>query len=230
MKISVIVPVYNECKTLKLVVDKIQSTELGMEKEIIIVDDGSKDGTAEIIRSLPFSGIKKVFHNVNLGKGAALCSALKEVSGDIVIIQDADLEYDPAEYSVLIEPIKAGVADVVYGSRLSGGRPQRAHFFWHKVGNEMLSLLMGVVYNTTLSDIETGYKVFRADVITNLGIRSPDFAVEIEITAKILKRGNMRIYEVPISYYGRSYKEGKKISWMDGFAALWAIIKFRFFN
>lgn len=228
MKLSVIVPVFNESRTIKAIIAEIQA--INIDKELIIVDDGSTDGTCQILESLDQANIKKVYHKSNQGKGAAIRSALEYISGDIVIIQDADLEYDPRDYGTLIEPIIMGKADVVYGSRLSSGKPQRAYMFWHKIGNQMLTLLVGILYNTTLTDIETGYKVFKAEVIKNLKILSSDFSVEVELTAKILKDKELRIYEVPISYYGRTYREGKKITWKDGFAALWGILKYRFIN
>jgi glycosyltransferase involved in cell wall biosynthesis len=167
-----------------------------------------------------------VVRQANRGKGAALRAAIPRITGDIAVIQDADLEYDPADVLVLIEPIQHGLADVVFGSRLSGGRPQRAYLFWHMVGNRFLSLVTGLLFNTTLSDMETGYKAFRVDVLRSLDLRADDFSIEPEITAKICKR-KLRIYEVPISYYGRSYDEGKKITWRDGFKALWMLFRVR---
>lgn len=228
MKLSVIIPVFNESKTIKTIIEKVQGTDI--DKEIIIVDDGSTDGTRSILESFKDENIKKIYHKINLGKGSAIKSALEHVSGDIVIIQDADLEYDPCDYYTLIDPIRKGRADVVYGSRLSGASQQRAYMFWHKLGNQMLTLLVGILYNTTLTDIETGYKVFKAEIIKNLRIRSSDFTVEVELTAKILKNKEWRIYEVPIAYYGRTYSEGKKITWRDGFSALWAILKYKFLD
>lgn len=228
MKLSIVVPVFNEINTIEEIVNKIN--EVDINKEIIIVDDCSMDGTRGILKKMKGENMRIFYHERNQGKGAALVTGFKEISGDIVIIQDADLEYDPREYKNLIDPILKGMADVVYGSRLIGGRPQRVHLFWHKLGNQFLSLLVGLFFNTTLTDTETGYKVFKAEVIKNLKIRSRDFRVEVELTAKILKNNNLRIYEVPISYYGRSYREGKKITWRDGVAAIGAIIRFRFFD
>lgn len=228
MKLSIVVPVFNEINTIKVIIGKIN--EVNINKEIIIVDDCSTDGTRDILKEIKGENIKIFYHERNLGKGAALITGFSKISGDIVIIQDADLEYDPREYENLIDPILNGMADVVYGSRLIGGRPQRVHLFWHKLGNQLLSLLVGIFFNTTLTDMETGYKVFKAEVIKNLRIHSRDFSVEVELTAKILKNGDIRVYEVPISYYGRSYQEGKKITWRDGITAICAIIRFRFFD
>jgi glycosyltransferase involved in cell wall biosynthesis len=190
---------------------------------VIVVDDGSTDGTGDIAAKQ--DGVL-VVRQENKGKGAAIRHGLRHVDGDIVVIQDADMEYDPAEVPALIEPIERGVADVVYGSRLSGGRPQRAYLFWHLVGNRFLSLVTGLLYNTTLSDMETGYKAFRTDVIRDLPLRENDFAIEPEITGHVCKR-RLRVYELPISYYGRTYAEGKKITWRDGFKALWVLIRVR---
>ena len=225
MKISVLIPVYNEGTTIEEVLRRVKNVRL--EKEIIVVDDGSKDSTKEFLRNLKDTEIRVFFHEKNMGKGATLRTAIKEVRGDIVIFQDADLEYDPQEYSALIEPIIRGQADVVYGSRLSGGRPQRVYMFWHKLGNNFLTFMINILFNTTLTDMETGYKVFKRDVIQGLHLRSNDFCIEPEITAKVLKK-KLRVYETSISYYGRNYEEGKKITWRDGFLAIWAILKYRF--
>ncbi|MGH3002200.1 MAG: glycosyltransferase family 2 protein [Gaiellaceae bacterium] len=221
MKISFIVPAYNEARTIGEVLDRVD--ELELEKQVIVVDDGSVDGTGDIADGR--AGVL-VLRQPNRGKGAAIRAAIPHVTGDIVVIQDADMEYDPAEVPALIEPIERGVADVVYGSRLAGGRPQRAYLFWHLVGNRFLSLVTGVLFNTTLSDMETGYKAFRVDVIRSLDLREDTFAIEPEITAKICKQ-KLRIYELPISYYGRSYDEGKKITWRDGARALWVLVRVR---
>ena len=192
-----------------------------------MIDDGSTDGTSEILDTLTAGRHDiRLIRQPNRGKGAALRAAIAYITGDIAVIQDADLEYDPAEVPTLIEPIEQGRADVVYGSRLSGGRPQRAYLFWHMAGNRLLSLVTGVLYNTTLTDMETGYKAFRSDVLRSLDLREDDFAIEPEITAKICKQ-RLRIYEVPISYYGRTYAEGKKITWRDGVKALWVLIRIR---
>src|SRR5690606_37090149 len=199
----------------------------GIEKEIIAVDDGSQDNSAQILRDEAEKGrIQAYFHPQNRGKGAAIRTALDHVSGDIVLIQDADLEYDPRDYPQLIAPILEGRATVVYGSRFLGG-PRKAMLFWHMVGNKALTLVTNLLYDTILSDMETCYKVFKTEVIKPISIRSRRFEVEPELTAKILKRG-IRIYEVPISYNGREYEEGKKITWKDGFIALWTLVKYRF--
>jgi glycosyltransferase involved in cell wall biosynthesis len=221
MRVSFIVPAYNESRTIGEVLERIAGLEL--ETQVIVVDDGSTDGTGELAGR--HDGVL-VLRQENQGKGAAIRNGLNHVDGDIVVIQDADMEYDPVEVPALIEPIERGVADVVYGSRLSGGKPQRAYLFWHLVGNRFLSLVTGVLYNTTLSDMETGYKAFRADVIRDLPLRENDFAIEPEITGHICKR-RLRVYELPISYYGRTYDEGKKITWRDGFKALWVLIRVR---
>lgn len=228
MKVSVLIPVYNEKATIAEILKRVKA--VGLEKEIIIVDDGSTDSTREFLKTLKDSEIKVFLHEKNQGKGAALRTAIKESCGDIIIFQDADLEYDPGEYKALIGPIIDGRADVVYGSRLSGGRPQRVYMFWHKVGNNLLTFLTNILFNNTLTDMETGYKVFRRDVIKNLKLKANGFSVEPEITAKVFKNRNNRIYEVPISYYGRSYKEGKKITWRQGFGAIFSLLWFRFFD
>ena len=191
---------------------------------MIVVDDGSSDGTGDIAEGRP--GVQ-VLRQPNRGKGAAIRAAIPHVEGEIAVIQDADMEYDPVEVPALIEPIVQGVADVVYGSRLAGGRPQRAYLFWHLVGNRFLSLVTGILFNTTLSDMETGYKAFKSDVLRSLDLREDSFAIEPEITGQVCKRG-LRIYELPISYYGRTYAEGKKITWRDGFKALWVLLRVRF--
>jgi glycosyltransferase involved in cell wall biosynthesis len=224
-------PVYNEANTIHEIIKRIDAVDLGdVRKELIIVDDASKDGTREVLDDMRRVESHKVyFHAQNMGKGAALRTALTYATGDIIIIQDADLEYDPAEYAELIKPILKGRADVVYGSRLSGAKVARAFNFWHFIGNKMLTLITNVLYNSILSDMETCYKVFRADVIKNIQIKSNRFDFEPEITAKVLKRKH-KLYEMPISYYGRDFSEGKKITWRDGFAAIWALIKYRFMD
>jgi glycosyltransferase involved in cell wall biosynthesis len=227
--LSILMPVYNEVNTIHEIIKRVEAVNLGaVNKELIVVDDASKDGTREILDELRKTTPHKIyFHAQNMGKGAALRTALTYASGDIIIIQDADLEYDPSEYAELIKPILEGRADVVYGSRLSGAKVARAFNFWHYIGNKMLTFITNVLYNSILSDMETCYKVFRADVIKNLQIRSNRFDFEPEITAKILKRKH-KLYEMPISYYGRDFSEGKKITWRDGFAAIRALIKYRF--
>lgn len=224
-------PVYNEAKTIHEIIQRVEAAQIGdVHKELIIVDDGSKDGTREVLRELSQNSPHRFyFHGQNMGKGAALRTALHYATGDIILIQDADLEYDPAEYAELIKPVLEGRADVVYGSRLSGGKVARAFNFWHYLGNKLLTFITNVLYNAILSDMETCYKVFRADVIKNIHIKSNRFDFEPEITAKVLKR-KYKLYEMPISYYGRDFSEGKKITWRDGFAAIWALVKYRFFD
>ena len=226
MKLSVVIPVYNEIETINEILKRVQSVP--QDKEIIVVDDRSTDGTTELLSQISDNNITVLFHPVNRGKGAALRTGFERVTGDIVIIQDADLEYDPEEYGRLIEPILDGRADVVYGSRFTGG-PQRVLFFWHYVGNKFLTLLSNMLTNVNLSDMETCYKVFSAHLLEKITIKSNRFGFEPEITAKFVKL-KCRIYEIPISYSGRNYEEGKKITWTDGFAALFHIIRFRFFN
>ncbi len=225
-KLSIVIPVYNEKDTIDEIVRRVQNVEL--EKEIIIVDDCSNDGTRERIKRMSENNIKKLFHEKNKGKGAALRTGLQHVSGDIVIIQDADLEYNPNEYSSLIEPILDGRADAVYGSRFLGG-PHRVLFFWHYLGNKILTTLSNMLTNLNLTDMETCYKVFKAEVIKNINIRSNRFGFEPEITAKLAKRKCV-IYECPVSYSGRDYTEGKKVRWKDGVVALYCIIRFRLFD
>ena len=224
-KVSILIPVYNEVSTLETIIKKIEETDFcGLEKEIILIDDYSTDGTKDIYPKLPY---KILYHEYNQGKGAALRDGFKEATGDIIVIQDADLEYDPIDYIPLIKLIIEGKADVCYGSRLSGGKPSRSFMFLHWLGNKFLSLTTNVLYGSTLTDMETCYKAFRADFIKGIEIKSNRFDFEPEITAKVLKRG-ARLFEVPISYFGREFSEGKKITWIDGFHALWALIKFRF--
>ncbi|KPK97370.1 MAG: glycosyl transferase [Omnitrophica WOR_2 bacterium SM23_72] len=226
--LSLIMPVYNEKNTILKSAEK--ALKLNILKELIIVDDGSSDGTKEILQKENLGPkVKKYFHEKNLGKGAALRTGFKVASGEIIAVQDADLEYDPEELKELTNPIVKGVADVVYGSRLTGAKPQRVYMFWHKVGNTFLSLVANIFYNTTLSDMETCYKVFRREVIEGMKLKSNGFSIEPEITAKILKK-DLRVYEIPISYYGRTYKEGKKIRWIHGFGAIWALIKYKFID
>jgi glycosyltransferase involved in cell wall biosynthesis len=225
--LSVIMPVYNEKDFILKIIDKVLALE--MVKELIVVDDCSTDGTRELLKGARFDDrVKRYYHEKNTGKGGALRTGVGRVTGEVVVIQDADLEYDPNEFIEMVKPIREGVADVVYGSRLSGGKPQRVHMFWHRVGNDFLTFVTNFLYNSTLTDMETCYKMFRKSVIDNIRIRSNDFSVEPELTAKILKNNKLRVYEIPISYYGRSYAEGKKISWRHGFGAMWTLLKYRF--
>jgi len=222
-KLSVVIPVYNEKNYILEIIRRVKAVDI--EKEIIIVDDFSTDGTREILKGLAAKGEKVIFHEKNMGKGAALRTGFGNVTGDYVIVQDADLEYDPDDYHKLLAPVLKGKAEVVYGSRFTGER--RNMFFHHWVGNRFLTLVTNILYNTTISDMETCYKLFRSDIIKSIDIKSNRFNFEPEITAKVLKKG-IRIYEVPISYTGREFSEGKKISWVDGISALWTLIKCRF--
>ena len=226
-RLSIVIPVFNEAKTLDALLDRVKDVPLEIEREIILVDDCSTDGTREMIHSLDDSQIKKVFHERNQGKGAALRSGFSAATGDIVLIQDADLEYDPAEYPKLLAPILAGKADVVYGSRFQGGEPHRVLYFWHYIGNKLLTLVSNMFTNINLTDMETCYKVFRKPVLDQITICENRFGFEPEITAKVARQ-RCRIYEVGISYSGRSYEEGKKIGWRDGVRAFWCILKYNF--
>ena len=225
--VSVCIPAYNEAATIEQVIRSVAA--LPYRLEIIVVDDGSRDTTAEIVRGLQstIDGLQLI-QQPNGGKGAAVRAAITASHGDVVFIQDADLEYDPADVPSLLAPIIDGHADVVYGTRLRGGQPQRAHLFWHYVGNRFLSLVTNVLFNTTISDMEVGYKAFVGDFIRSIDLVSSDFRIEPEMTAKTLRRPGVRLYEVPISYYGRTFEEGKKITWRDGFWALEALVLFRF--
>ncbi len=225
MRISFLIPTYNERPRILEVLERIEA--LGLDRQVIVVDDGSTDGTSDVLREWQEGRAGVVLlRQENRGKGAAIRAAIPHVDGEIAVIQDADMEYDPADVPALVAPIERGVADVVFGSRLSGGRPQRAYLFWHLVGNRFLSLLTGLLYNTTLSEMETGYKAFRSDVLRSLDLRQDDFSIEPEITAKVCKR-KLRVYQLPISYYGRTYEEGKKITWRDGFKAIWVLLRVR---
>jgi glycosyltransferase involved in cell wall biosynthesis len=225
VRTTFLVPAYNEAPTIEEVLRRLD--RLGLDKQVIVVDDGSTDATPAILtRWAALHPDTLVLRKPNGGKGSALRAAIPWIDGEIVVIQDADLEYDPDDVPALIEPIERGVADVVYGSRLVGGRPQRVHLFWHRVGNRALSLLTDVLFNTTLSDMESGYKAFRADVLASLQLTEDGFGIEPEITAGICRRG-LRIYELPIAYYGRSYAEGKKITWRDGLTAVRVLLRAR---
>jgi glycosyltransferase involved in cell wall biosynthesis len=225
LKLSVIIPCYNEKNTVAEIVRRVRAVELAAE--IIIVDDGSTDSTRQVLAQIPTGDdLKIIYHDRNLGKGAAVRTGFRNATGDVFLIQDADLEYDPREYPTLIRPIEEGISKVVYGSRFLGG-PRKAMFFWNMVANRTLTLVTNVLYDSIISDMETCYKVFRAEVIRGIPLRSRRFDFEPEITAKVLKRG-YRIYEVPISYNGREWEEGKKITWRDGVIALWTLIRYRF--
>lgn len=226
MLLSVVMPVYNECETIAEILQRVQAIDI--PKEIIVVDDGSTDGTREFLQKVEAENIFIFYHQKNQGKGAALRTGFQQVRGDIVIVQDSDLEYDPRDYTKLLEPLIDGRADAVFGSRFLGG-PHRVLFFWHFVANKMLTLFSNMLTNLNLSDMETGYKAFRAEVIKSLPLKTNRFGFEPEVTAKLAKR-KYRIYEVPISYSGRDYSEGKKITWRDGVAALYYIIRFRLFD
>ncbi len=227
VKLSVVIPVYNEEKTIREIIERVRAVPLDpIEREIIAVDDCSTDGTWEQLKALADEGAITLYrHKVNMGKGAACRTGIKEVTGDIVVIQDADLEYDPNDYPLLLEPILKGRSKVVYGSRFLG--PHKAMYFWHQIGNKSLTLITNVLFDTTLTDMETCYKVFTADIARQLRLKQNRWGFDPEITAKILKTGN-RIYEVPISYTGREFWEGKKISWKDGFVVIRTLIKYRF--
>ena len=227
MKLSVIIPCYNEKTTIEEIIRRVRAVNLVYE--IIVVDDGSTDGTRDILAQIDCgTDVKIILHDHNQGKGAAVRTGFKAAEGEVLLIQDADLEYDPREYPTLLKPIEEGIAQVVYGSRFLGG-PRKAMFFWNMVANRMLTFTTNILYNSILSDMETCYKVFKADVVKNIPLRSRRFDFEPEVTAKVLKRG-YRVYEVPISYNGREWNEGKKISWHDGVIAFWTLFRYRFMD
>lgn len=234
--LSIVIPVYNEARTIHEILDRLRELELigGIAKEIILVDDCSRDGSSEAINRYaaehPQLQLRLLRHEVNQGKGAALHTGIRQATGEYVIIQDADLEYDPEEYNLLLKPVLKGFADVVYGSRFMGGKPHRILFFWHSIGNKMLTFLSNMFTDLNLTDMETCYKLFRRDIIQGLKLEEKRFGFEPEVTAKVSRVPGVRIYEVGISYYGRTYAEGKKIGWRDGFRAIYCILRYGLFR
>jgi len=231
MKLSVVIPCYNEIKTIREILEQIHAVELhGLDKEIVIVDDGSQDGTRDYLKTLKDTpGVQVIFQPVNRGKGAALRTGFQNATGDIIVVQDADLEYDPKEYPKLLKPILDGRADVVFGSRFAGGESHRVLYFWHSVGNKFLTLMSNVFTNLNLSDMEVCYKVFKRDILDQIELQENRFGFEPEFTAKIARLGCV-VYEAGISYYGRSYADGKKINWKDGVRAIYVILKYGLFH
>jgi glycosyltransferase involved in cell wall biosynthesis len=231
VKLSVVIPVYNEAGTVEKLIEAVEEADVGMSKEVIAVDDASTDGSRVVLERIAgrFDNVRVLMHGTNQGKGAALRTGFAAATGDYVLVQDADLEYDPREYGALLRPLIEGRADAVYGSRFLGGGPHRVVFFWHYVGNRLLTMFSNMMTNLNLTDVEVCYKVFRREVLQAIRLRENRFGFEVEITAKVA-RGRWRLYEVPISYYGRDYSEGKKITWRDGFSALRCIVKYRFMD
>lgn len=233
--LSIVIPAYNEAATIHLILNKVAEVELlgGMSKEVIVVDDASKDGTWKVLNEYktqhPEQNLQLFQHPVNQGKGAALHTGIQKATGEVTVIQDADLEYDPHEFNLLLDPIYRDVADVVYGSRFMGGNPHRILFFWHSIGNKFLTFLSNMFTNLNLTDMETCYKMFRTDVLQGLKLKEKRFGFEPEVTAKMARVPKIRIYEVGISYYGRTFEEGKKIGWKDGFRAIYCILKYNLF-